>query len=152
MRSPGRAPEAAPKATAPVVDPRNPSTGGAPPLPGSGAVPDRDAVTLALWYRNRYRHDMAMNLRLPPDLAQALRELSEQTGRSQQDLAREALVEYVRDYRLRDYPKEVRHLITPAARRPGDPEGEEDVRRAWAGLDGSHLLALLLEDRESSRW
>lgn len=109
-------------------------------------------MTLAPWYRNRYRQAMAMNLRLPADLAEALRELSETTGRSQQDLAREALAEYVRDYRLRAYPKEVRHLITPAARPPGDPDGEEDVRRAWVGLDGSHLLALLLEDRESSRW
>ena len=55
-----------------------------------------------------------MNLRLPEELAQALRSLSETTGRSQQDLARDALEEYVRDYPLRAYPKEVRHLITPA--------------------------------------
>ncbi len=55
-----------------------------------------------------------MNLRLPEELANALRDLSETTGRSQQGLAREALEEYVRDYALRDYPKEVRHLVTPA--------------------------------------
>ena len=67
------------------------------------------------WYRKRYRQTMAMNLRLPEELAARLRELSEETGRSQQELAREALEEYVRDYRLRAYPKEVRHLITPAA-------------------------------------
>ncbi len=66
------------------------------------------------WYRKRYRQTMAMNLRLPEELAARLRELSEETGRSQQELAREALEEYVRDYRLRAYPKEVRHLITPA--------------------------------------
>lgn len=66
-----------------------------------------------LWYRKRYRHDMAMNLRLPEELADALRALADQTGRSQQDLAREALHEYVRDYPLRAYPKEVRHLMTP---------------------------------------
>jgi len=58
---------------------------------------------------------MAMNLRLPEALALALRELAAETGRSQQDLAREALEEYVRDYRLRAYPKDVRHLITPAS-------------------------------------
>lgn len=65
-----------------------------------------------------------MNLRLPEELAAALRELAEETGRSQQDLAREALEEYVRDYRLRAYPKEVRHLITPASwpSTPVDPE------------------------------
>ena len=66
------------------------------------------------WYRKRYRKAVAMNLRLPEVLARALRELSEQTGRSQQELTREALEEYVRDYRLRAYPTDVRHLITPA--------------------------------------
>lgn len=75
-------------------------------------------------YRKRYRFLVAMNLRLPEELASALRELAEQTSRSQQDLAREALEEYVRDYPLRAYPKEVRHLITPASRpsTPVDPE------------------------------
>ncbi len=65
-----------------------------------------------------------MNLRLPEELADALRDLAGQTGRSQQDLAREALHEYLRDYPLRAYPKEVRHMITPASRPFGeiDPE------------------------------
>ena len=66
------------------------------------------------WYRKRYRDLVAMNLRLPEELANALRELSEETGRSQQELAREALEEYVRDYRLRAYPTEVRHLMSPS--------------------------------------
>ncbi len=57
---------------------------------------------------------MAMNLRLPEALARGLRGLSEQTGRSQQDLVREALREYVRDYPVRAYPRDVRDLITPA--------------------------------------
>ena len=52
------------------------------------------------WYQKRYRQAMAMNLRLPQELANSLRELAEKTGRSQQELAREALEEYVRDYRL----------------------------------------------------
>lgn len=55
-----------------------------------------------------------MNLRLPTELAGALRELAEECGRSQQELVREAVTEFVRDYQLRDYPKDVRHLITPA--------------------------------------
>jgi len=67
-----------------------------------------------VWYRKRYHTLVAMNLRLPTALAGALRELSEETGRSQQELVREAVTEFVRDYRLRDYPKDVRHLITPA--------------------------------------
>ena len=81
-------------------------------------------VSARHWYRKRYRFIMAMNLRLPGGLATALRQLSEETGRSQQELAREALEEYVRDYPLRSYPKEVRHLITPASRprSPVDPE------------------------------
>lgn len=96
------------------------------------------------WYRKRYRHDMAMNLRLPDELADALRGLAEQTGRSQQDLAREALAEFIRDYPLRAYPKEVRHLITPAA-------GPDTGAPSWAGVDGAALLAQLLEDRRASR-
>lgn len=104
------------------------------------------------WYHKRYRFLMAMNLRLPDGLATALRELSEETGRSQQELAREALEEFVRDYRLRAYPKEVRHLITPARYRPGDTRVVEEIRAAWAEVDAEAVLAALLEDREQSRW
>ncbi len=85
---------------------------------------------------------MAMNLRLPEGLVAALRQLSEETGRSQQALAREALEEYVRDYRLRGYPKDVRHLVTPGARprTPLDPEAMAILRtigrdRLLEGLD-----------------
>lgn len=101
-------------------------------------------MTTMLWYRKRYRYDMAMNLRLPHELADALRGLAEQTGRSQQDLAREALAEFIRDYPLRAYPKDVRHLITPAA-------GPDTGAPSWAGVDGAALLAQLLEDRRASR-
>ena len=104
------------------------------------------------WYQKRYREAMAMNLRLPEELAAGLRELSEKTGRSQQELAREALEEYVRDYRLRNYPKEVRHLITPAQHRPNDPQALEAMRTAWAKVDAESLLAALLEDRRTSRY
>ena len=76
------------------------------------------------WHRKRYRSFVAMNLRLPQELANALRELSEETGRSQQELTREALKEYVRDYQLRTYPKDVRDLVTRAKHSagPADPE------------------------------
>ncbi|MFM1917133.1 MAG: CopG antitoxin of type toxin-antitoxin system [Actinomycetota bacterium] len=104
------------------------------------------------WYRNWYRLPMAMNLRLPEALAEALRALAQETGRSQQDLAREALEEYVRDYRLRAYPKEVRHLITPAQRRLNDPQALEELRTAWANVDTKSLLAALLEDRRTARY
>ena len=100
------------------------------------------------WYQKRYRYPMAMNLRLPEGLANALRELAEETGHSQQELARAALEEYIRDYRLRDYPKEVRHLITPARYRPGDPRATEAIRRAWAGVDAQKVLDELLRERE----
>ena len=88
------------------------------------------------WYRNRYHIRMAMNLRLPEALAEALRALAEETGRSQQELAREALEEYVRDYQLRAYPKEIRHLITPARRQTLDPSLVARIRnegaQAWS--------------------
>lgn len=97
------------------------------------------------WYHKRYRDLVAMNLRLPEDLAAALRELSEETGRSQQELAREALEEYVRDYRLRAYPKDVRHLITPASHptRQSDPE----VLALLQSIGRDRLLAELDEIR-----
>ncbi|MFY9230698.1 MAG: ribbon-helix-helix protein, CopG family [Candidatus Nanopelagicales bacterium] len=109
-------------------------------------------MTITDWYRDRYRKTypdpMAMNLRLTENLATDLRELAEQTGRSQQDLAREALEEYVRDYPLRAYPKEVRHLITPAKRSLTDPGALDDLRAAWEGIDGDAVMARLLQDRE----
>lgn len=103
-------------------------------------------MTTMHWYRKRYRLGMAMNLRLPEDLADALRALADQTGRSQQDLAREALAEYVRDYPLRSYPKEVRHMITPASRPFGevDPEIAALLRR----LGPDRLAAATDWDRE----
>jgi hypothetical protein len=97
------------------------------------------------WYRKRYRSSMAMNLRLPEELAAQLRALAEQTGRSQQELAREALEEYVRDYRVRAYPKDVRHLITPAER-PGQPPDPELLAELRA-IGKERLLAALAEVR-----
>jgi len=86
----------------------------------------------AEWYQNRYHTRMAMNLRLPEELAESLRTLAEETGRSQQELAREALEEYVRDYRLRAYPKGIRHLITLARRPTLDPSLRARIRKEGA--------------------
>jgi len=107
-----------------------------------------DTSLSAEWYQNRYHTRVAMNLRLPEELAESLRTLAEETGRSQQELAREALEEYVRDYRLRAYPKEIRHLITPARYRPDDPKAREAIRKRWAGIDGRVLIDDLLRERE----
>ena len=96
------------------------------------------------WYRSAYADSMAMNLRLPAELADALRALAAETGRSQQDLAREALEEYVRDYPLRAYPREVRPMIIPAA-------GPDTGAPSWAGVDAGALLEQLLADRRASR-
>ena len=72
--------------------------------------------SVARRYRFRYRHTMAVNIRMSGDQAEGLRALAQETGRSQQDLLREALSEYVRTYRLRGFPPEVRHLLTPGRR------------------------------------
>lgn len=83
---------------------------------------------------------MAMNLRMETELADALRALAEETGRSQQDLAREAVALYVREYRLRDYPPRVRHLITPATE-PFDANDPATGRLAMpAGMTSERLL------------
>lgn len=93
-------------------------------------------TTPAMWYRNRYHSAMAMNLRLPDEAASSLRALSERTGRSQQQLVREAVEEYLRDYELRGFPPEVRHLLTPAARAfehvAPQPLGDDDITSAQA--------------------
>ena len=71
-------------------------------------------MILPYWYQNRYRFTMAVNVRMNEELAGELRELAEETGRSQQDLIREAIADYVRNYKLRAFPPEVRHMLTPA--------------------------------------
>jgi len=90
------------------------------------------------WYRKRYRHSMAMNLRLPEELTARLRELSEKTGRSQQDLAREALQEYVRDYPVRDSRcVGGRRCRSSVGRAPGRSRTESLVK---VYLDSSELV------------
>lgn len=109
---------------------------GNPTCDRAGMATDASPGLTEQWYHNWYHAWMAMNLRLPDALAEALRALAEETGRSQQELAREALEEYVRDYRLRAYPKEIRHLITPARRQALDPSLIARIRnegaQAWS--------------------
>ena len=69
---------------------------------------------LPIWYRNWYRFRVSTNLRLPEHLANSLKALAKETGKSQQALIREAIEMYLRDYRLQAYPPEIRHAITPA--------------------------------------
>mgnify|MGYP006290244781 CR=1 FL=1 len=67
-------------------------------------------------YRKRYHSGMGMNIRMDEELAAGLRGLSERTGRSQQDLVRQAIDEFVRTFELREFPAEIRHTLTPARR------------------------------------
>ena len=97
-------------------------------------------------YRNRYRDSMAMNLRMEPDLAEALRALADETGRSQQDLVREAIDLFVREYRLRDYPPTVRHLIT-AATRPVRHLPEDQRAPVPQGWDATEVIRAMRTDR-----
>ena len=71
-------------------------------------------------YRYWYYFSMSMNLRLPETLAAGLKQLSQETGKSQQVLVREAIAEYVNHYKLLRYPPEIRHLIIPAETEFGD--------------------------------
>ena len=97
-----------------------------------------------LWYRKRYRFDMAVNVRMSEELAEQLRQVAAELGKSQQEAIREAIELYVRDFKLRHYPPEVRHLVTPAKRpyrhipsseryAPPDYEGSEALIRELRG-------------------
>ena len=81
-----------------------------------GVLVDRSlSMTISpIWYLNWYRFSVSTNLRLPEHLANSLKALAKETGKSQQALIREAIEMYLRDYRLQAYPPEIRHAITPA--------------------------------------
>jgi hypothetical protein len=57
---------------------------------------------------------MATNLRLSADLQSALKDRSQSTGRSQQDLMREAIRKYLEDDILRGLPPRHGFAIQPA--------------------------------------
>lgn len=97
-----------------------------------------------LWYRKRYRFDMAVNVRMSEELAEQLRRVASELGKSQQEVIREAIMMFLRDNRLQHYPPEVRHLVTPAKRpyrhipsseryAPPDYEGSEALIRELRG-------------------
>lgn len=89
-----------------------------------------------------------MNLRLPEALASRLKALSEETGKSQQLLAREAIAEYVNHYRLLRYPPEIRHLIIPAESEFGEFYVDESRQvRLPPGMSTDEILQELRQDR-----
>lgn len=59
------------------------------------------------WYRSGTIRDMAMNLRLTEAETEALREKAAEEGRSMQDVARDAIAQYVSDR-----PRRIRAAIT----------------------------------------
>jgi hypothetical protein len=129
MRALGaEAPRRRPQATRSGVDPGN-----------RRPQADRMSATLPPWYRKRYRRPMALNLRLTGDLADGLRALSADTGRSQQELIREAIADLLRGYRLRAYPPELRHSVTPAEQ-PYAPVPEHLKIRLPEGVTLESLL------------
>jgi hypothetical protein len=91
---------------------------------------------------------MSMNLRLSDSLASRLRALSEETGKSQQVLTREALAEYLTNYKLLRYPAEIRHLIIPAETELGDFYVDESLQiKLPAGATSDEILQELNRDR-----
>lgn len=62
-----------------------------------GSRPDRLELRLARWrvVSVRYHHGMAMTLRLNEGETEALRQQAEREGRSMQELARQAVREYI---------------------------------------------------------
>jgi len=103
-----------------------------------------------MWYRNWYRFSMSMNLRLPETLATGLKQLSQETGKSQQLLAREAVEVYLRDYRLQAYPPEIRHAITPATKDLSEILDQLPPALPWTGEKSIiETIREMREDRTS---
>ena len=101
-----------------------------------------------IWYRNWYHRVMSMNLRLSESLANGLKALSKETGKSQQELAREAISEYITNYKLLRFPPEIRHMIIPAEREFGEFFIEETLRITLPpGESSDEILHELRRDR-----
>ena len=86
---------------------------------------------------------MAVNVRMSEDLAGELRELAQETGRSQQDLIRDALAEYIRNYKLRAFPPEIRHMLTPAKRVSPDLRARPRIKLP----EGVTIESMLADER-----
>jgi len=103
-----------------------------------------------MWYRYWYHFSMSMNLRLPETLATGLKHLSQETGKSQQLLAREAVEVYLRDYRLQAYPPEIRHAITPATKDLSEILDQLPPALPWTGEKSIvETIREMREDRTS---
>lgn len=99
-----------------------------------------------IWYQKWYHYFMSMNLRLSEKLAQGLKALAEETGKSQQVLAREAIAEYISNYKLLRYPPEIRHMIIPAEREFGEFYSDNPVVLP-PGVTSEEILHELRKDR-----
>jgi len=98
-------------------------------------------------YRKRYRVDMAVNVRMSEELAAQLRDVAESLGKSQQQAIREAVELYIRDYKLRHYPPEVRHLVTPAKRPYREIPPEERFTPPPGSMDSTAMIRQMRGDR-----
>ncbi len=91
---------------------------------------------------------MSMNLRLSESLANGLKALSKETGKSQQELAREAISEYITNYKLLRFPAEIRHMIIPAEREFGKFFIEESLRITLPpGVTSDEILAEIKREK-----
>jgi hypothetical protein len=100
-----------------------------------------------LRYRKRYRHDMAVNVRMSEELAEQLRRVASELGKSQQEAIREAIELYVRDFKLRHYPPEVRHLVTPAKRPYRHIPRSERFTPPPGSMDSTEMIREMRGDR-----
>jgi hypothetical protein len=98
-------------------------------------------------YRKRYRHDMAVNVRMSEELAEQLRRVASELGKSQQEAIREAIELYVRDFKLRHYPPEVRHLVTPAKRPYQEIPPERRFTPPPGSMDSTDMIREMRGDR-----
>ena len=98
-------------------------------------------------YRKRYRFDMAVNVRMSEELAEQLRRVASELGKSQQEAIREAIELYVRDFKLRHYPPEVRHLVTPAKRPYRHIPRSERFTPPPGNMDSTEMIREMRGDR-----
>ena len=98
-------------------------------------------------YRKRYRFDMAVNVRMSEELAEQLRRVASELGKSQQEAIREAIELYVRDFKLRHYPPEVRHLVTPAKRPYRHIPRSERFTPPPGSMDSTEMIREMRGDR-----
>ena len=97
-------------------------------------------------YRYWYHLFMSLNLRLSESLANDLKALSKETGKSQQELAREAISEYITNYKLLRFPPEIRHMIIPAEREFGEFYSDNPVTLP-PGVTSEEIMRELRQDR-----